>query len=198
MLIFLIKDFSKIDPGVPANRFSARLRGARYQLTWEAPWCSDHVLIWTMMGAWNHLCSMSQEEGWRSWRAGTSGPECDFSALPTDALTPQCSHSVQKVWLHSCLHRQHQTDCSHPSGSMCPHTVINHSWALKIHQASPLVAHHQILPFFHSVVILQHKERLERFWDIMAHGDIWWQGCLQFNKTQCWQTNSDMYLRRSI
>jgi len=112
MLIVLIKDFSKIAPGVPANRVG----GARYQLTWESPWCSDHVLIWTMMEAWNPLCSTRQEEGLRSWRAGTSGPECGFSALPTDALTPQCSRSVQKVWLHSCLHRQHQTDCSRPSG----------------------------------------------------------------------------------
>lgn len=33
-----------------------------------------------------------------------------------------------------------------PLGGACVHKVINHSCALKIHQASPLVAHHQILP----------------------------------------------------
>ncbi len=100
----------------------------------------------------------------QNWRAGTSGPECDFSALPTDALTPQCSFSVQKVpWSHSYLHRQHQTDCSRPTGEHVSIYSDQSFMCIKKTSGNPLVEHHQVLPpclpFPHSVVSLQHTEK---------------------------------------
>lgn len=153
-------------------------QGTRYQLTWEALWWSDHVLIWTMMAVWNHLWSASQEVEAQNWRAGTSGPVHDFSAMPTDALTPQCSCSVQKVpWSHSYLHWQHQTDCSRPSGEHVSIYSDQSFMCIKNTSGKPLVAHHQILPpglpFPDSVVSLQHTKTFERY---LRTWFIWCQG----------------------
>lgn len=156
-----------------------------------------------MMEAWNHLCSTSQEEGSRTWRAGTSGPECDFSALPNDVLTPQCSRSAQKVWLHSCLHRQHQTDCSRPSGKHASTYSDQSFMHIKNTSGKPIGRTPPNSFTLSFVPLSSYNTKTDwRFWDIMAHGDIWWQGCLwiifDFLNPNVGKKNSDMYLKRTI